>query len=395
MAHLSPAFHVPEARTSMAASRLSLLGADPGIRALVERLLHLAQHGLPRMFRPDIAQFAFTCRRNGDGRVEAEGRSVRYGAITVLGARALDRSLQRPIFGGETAREYCGRMIAQIDRISNLGDVALLVWAAAELQHPDLEAAIERLMVLNQLHSVCETVPAAWVISALVAARHQVDVELPLRSAHQRLLDAFGEAAGLFPHSTARDAAPTGRSHITCFADQVYPIQALARYHAAFDHKPSLAIAERCAQRICALQGPGGQWWWHYDARNGSVVEGYPVYSVHQHAMGPMALFDLAQAGGTCHTRAIVTGLLWLTGTPELGRRDELIDDDHLVVWRKVGRTDPRKLVRTVRAATSGVRAGLRVSMLDSLFRPKRIDFECRPYELGWLLYAWLHNLKM
>ena len=24
------------------------------------------------------------------------------------------------------------------------------------------------------------------------------------------------------------------------------------------------------------------------------------------------------------------------------------------------------------------------------LFPPVRVDYECRPYELGWLLYAWL-----
>jgi hypothetical protein len=27
---------------------------------------------------------------------------------------------------------------------------------------------------------------------------------------------------------------------------------------------------------------------------------------------------------------------------------------------------------------------------LNLLFPPDRIDFECRPYEFGWLLYAWL-----
>jgi hypothetical protein len=36
------------------------------------------------------------------------------------------------------------------------------------------------------------------------------------------------------------------------------------------------------------------------------------------------------------------------------------------------------------------VRPSLRLAGLDRVFPPGRIDYECRPYELGWLLYAWL-----
>ena len=82
------------------------------------------------------------------------------------------------------------------------------------------------------------------------------------------------------------------------FAAQVYPIQALARLHRSADDQEALAVANSVAAAICTAQGEAGQWWWHYDGRTGGVVEGYPVYSVHQHAMGPMALLDLAEAGG-------------------------------------------------------------------------------------------------
>jgi len=30
------------------------------------------------------------------------------------------------------------------------------------------------------------------------------------------------------------------------------------------------------------------------------------------------------------------------------------------------------------------------VPLLDRLYRPGPVDRECRPYELGWLLLAWL-----
>ena len=33
---------------------------------------------------------------------------------------------------------------------------------------------------------------------------------------------------------------------------------------------------------------------------------------------------------------------------------------------------------------------GARLGLLDRTFPPTVVDHECRPYELGWLLYAWL-----
>ena len=37
------------------------------------------------------------------------------------------------------------------------------------------------------------------------------------------------------------------------------------------------------------------------DVRTGRVIEGYPVYAIHQDAMGPMALFALEDACGVQH----------------------------------------------------------------------------------------------
>jgi hypothetical protein len=38
----------------------------------------------------------------------------------------------------------------------------------------------------------------------------------------------------------------------------------------------------------------------------------------------------------------------------------------------------------------SRVAPGARLAWLDRLYPPVRIDFESRPYHLGWILYAWL-----
>ena len=96
------------------------------------------------------------------------------------------------------------------------------------------------------------------------------------------------------------------------FADQVYPIQALARLHGSADDPEALAVAEAITRVIIAAQGASGQWWWHYDSRTGKVVEGYPVYTVHQHANGPYGTANLADAGSENHLDAICSGLRWL-----------------------------------------------------------------------------------
>jgi hypothetical protein len=149
----------------------------------------------------------------------------------------------------------------------------------------------------------------------------------------------------------------------------------------------ALQAAGRCAARICELQGPAGQWWWHYDVRDGRVVEGYPVYSVHQHAMAPMALFELHEAGGADFLQATSDGVGWLSGHPEV--EEQLVCPALNVIWRKAGRREPGKLVRALSAASTAIRQGLHVPGLNLMFPPSRIDHECRPYELGWLLYAW------
>ena len=93
-----------------------------------------------------------------------------------------------------------------------------------------------------------------------------------------------------------------------------------------------------CALAICKAQGSLGQWWWHYDSSNGQVVETFPVFSVHQHAMGPMALIALGEAIQSDFSPWIYKGLEWIEDN-ELGIN--MRDDSANVVWRCIGRTKP------------------------------------------------------
>ena len=232
---------------------------------------------------------------------------------------------------------------------ASIGDVALICWAAAEAGHSELPHALARLGQLDRRAGRAGRGVRAWVVSALVAAREPGRTwKSTLAVARQRLLAAPGRRALPARH---RRPVPWYRAHVGSFADQVYPIQALARLHDSAADPEALAAANAVAKVICDAQGPAGQWWWHYDSRTGGVVEGYPVYTVHQHAMAPMALLDLADAGGDAHLAEICRGLRWLAAPPEARPcTAQLVLDDPPITWRKVARADHRKLVRGVRA---------------------------------------------
>jgi hypothetical protein len=366
---------------------------DSAGQALVRRLLAVAVGGLPLMYRADSAEFVFT--RAGSGVPQQHGTSYRYAAIVALGAYFLPDADQRAVLGGRSAADFVDLLVQRLPGTTNLGDAALVAWAAAQAGHPALPAAMRVLAELDDASHVQYVVETSWLVSALVAAREHTDVEPRLGRARDRLLHSRRAGSPLFPHATSPGMLPWYRTHVACFADQVYPIQALARLHAATGDPAALAAAQDCARRICRLQGEAGEYWWHYDARTGGLVEEYPVYSVHQYAMAPMALLDLAEAAGpadpdtAARTDAIRRGLAWLerpAGT------ELLIRADAGLVWRKVYRGDPRKLARAVNGLTTRAVPGLRPVRRPA--RPQAIDHECRPYELGWLLFTWLGGAR-
>ena len=166
------------------------------------------------------------------------------------------------------------------------------------------------------------------------------------------------------------------RGRVGSFADQVYPIFAMAHFSQVFGHQEARDNALRCARAICSLQGSLGQWWWHYDSVTGRVVEHFPVYSVHQHGMAPMALLALEETCGADFDAHINRGLSWISGANEL--HQDLENSDAGVAWRCI---QPPK--------SNPYAAGVRVLMGKEPSRgPLHILYECRPYELGWLLYA-------
>lgn|SRR5262245_2790213 len=353
--------------------------------SLVAELRDLAIRGLAHMYRPEVGLFAFRVRRRRKGLV-LEGSSRRYTAIALIGLAGEDEAVQASVLAGIGVREACARLLGDLDGLENLGDVALALWAACAAGYPERGSVTERLLAYQSDVVTHPTVEVAWALAALC---DDLDAAVgPLRKRlAQRLIASLEPRSGMFPHILG--GRPVGfRRHICCFADLVYPVYALARYAEVFGDVEAREAALHCASQIHARQGPHGQWWWHYDRRSGDTVERYPVYAVHQDAMAPMALFALESAAAVDLRAPIAKGLTWLEHAPELGG-GTLLDASAGMIWRKVARREPAKLSRYAQAAASRLHPALRAPGLDVLFPACIVDYEDRPYHLGWLLHAW------
>jgi hypothetical protein len=382
-----------------------LYSTDP--ISLVERLSALSVRGLGRMYDPRSRSFPHRVRaRGGNVQPVSQGLNVRYTSIAALGLTRVDRSTRRSVLAGQDLADLLPGMLGLALAGRDPGALALAVWASAEIAHVDPAAvrsegdrvgrALERLMAHVRAAAPVPTAEHAWTLVALLAAgRSDALSDLAgggdqLAIAAQRAADRLRvsqSAAGLFPHHLPATELNRLRFHVACFTDQIHSVQALTRYGTVTGDAGSLAAAARCADRVVALQGSQGQWWWHYDWRLGTVVERYPVFSVHQYALAPMALLELWEAGGPDHRAAVADGLAWLLARPETS--SDLVLDDLGVVWRTVGRREPGKLVRSLRSAASSARPGLRLGWLDPFFPAGPVNRECRPFEPGWMLYAW------
>lgn len=353
------------------------------IAAPVSRTLHLVElalKGLAAMYDPEKRLFCHRLVKTSRGMVR-EGISPRYTIMTVLGLmRAEAAGLESPI----NVEQTIDQLLADTAWVDNIGDLGLLLWLCA-VSSPerlkrctstfDLSTALQRFPDARH----CLTMELCWFLTGLAEAskvRQQSDFEALARGSYDLVRRNQG-SFGLFGHmGTSQSLTGFLRGRVGSFADQVYPIIAMSHFSRVFADDEARDNALRCANAICERQGRLGQWWWHYGSANGRVVEHFPVYSVHQHAMGPMALLAAEEACGVDFQGPIQRGLAWINGANEM--KQDLEDSDAGVVWRCISPPNAgsfTKAVRTVMAKEP------RQGVLEVLY-------ECRPYELGWLLFA-------
>jgi len=341
------------------------------------------------MFDTRSQMFCHKLKKTAGGLVQ-EGVSPRYTAMTLLG---LHRLQQSGAASPTNVREVFERLLANTDWVDNIGDLGVMLWLGAQVA-PDLLGDLGRRLkiqtALARFADVREgtTMHLAWFLTGLSyysLVSNDVDSVRDVARETYNLLIANQGQHGYFGHlAMNRSLKGSLRSHIGSFADQVYPIYGMTQFFQAFGDESALRRACECAHAICQAQGVLGQWWWHYDSRNGSIFEEYPVFSVHQHGMAPMTLLALSRISGENFDPWIYKGLDWINQRNELSVNME--DASASVIWRCIQQSTLKRFSRAL-LGTSGKSQRPRSEALSVLF-------ECRPYELGWLLYGLAPSLR-
>jgi len=358
----------------------------------LRELTSLATRGLVGMFDAKKQLFCHRLLRTERGLVRV-GVSPRYTIMTALGLKQLELAGQDSPFD---LRAIYSALVRDTGWIQGIGDLGLLIWATASLEPDKLDDLLQKFDYENTLDRYSDartghTMELAWFLSGLAHASEVspklVNVLTDLAVETYQRIEANQGDFGIFGHlSTEKSLRGRLRGHIGTFADQVYPMYALSKFAKVFQVEEPLGPALECATAICGAQGKFGQWWWLYSAKSGRVSSRYPVYSVHQQGMGPMGLFAVEEATGQCFRESIYKGLRWIYGVNELGC--DMRDGAQNLIWR---------------CALPGGKHSKYWEMILNAVRPPNQDqpdlslkilYEQRPYEYGWLLFAFARDSR-
>jgi hypothetical protein len=355
---------------------------------LVRNLCEFAVKGLIPMFDRDKKVFCYRARKTKEG-IVCDGESFRYTIITLLGLKRYEQYFgSTPI----SILDVVNEVLKKSTSIGYAGDAGLLLWLTAMTVPDRLGEVYSMLDIARTWRNYPDatngmTTELSWYLTGLCYAKLKGGQSLPgLTDTATDVFNIIKEnygGKGIFRHRHVKSMAGVLRGHIGCFADQVYPIYALTRYSETHGNNEALTMARECSETICELQGSYGQWWWHYDARTGRTAGRYPVFSVHQEGMAPMALFASSERAGGDYDAAIYKGLEWILGKNELGI--DMRDPARNTIWRNIHRNtwrQYRELLSTMMGGRADEKAPADLEVL----------YECRSYCFGWLLYAFANK---
>jgi hypothetical protein len=366
-----------------------------------DSLVQLALDGLPKMFLPDESAFCEIAQADSRHNLILSGLSLRYTAMSLIGL-TMQESLGRPT--DLPLDKITARLVAWCTEEIAVGEVGLLIWALALRNDPRIDQ-VARILVdqtatlLDEKFSF-SSMSLGWLLTGLsVAVQKQLgppQLSQIAERAYNKLMKNRSKETGLFSLATPllRKNIFIGRlnAKLGSFASQVYPVIGLSYYSIAQKCPEALDIAQRNVDQLCRLQGAQGQWWWLYRVKDAEPAVKYPVYSVHQDAMGPMFLLAarLAGAEGEKQLSAVEKSLRWFQERNELAS-EALIDREKSVVWRAIQRDAPER----TGGFGLGVFERLRMHRTAWLGGSDTREFtkgyvcrQCRPYHLGWILYA-------
>jgi len=351
----------------------------------VSALCSIAAKALIALFDGTEMLFSerITLRERGFRR---EAASPRRTAVALLGLKCFSDSGQRQPFDLAAIENA---VFQDESWIEGVGDLGVLVQFAAEYNPDRLALLADHFDLATALNSFpdgreARTAALSCFLAGISHAKLSSPDSLPdLTDAAvdtYRLLQENQGSGGIFAHAGLPGLLQQPFSNrFGTIADQMHAIYALTTFARAFGIEEPLADALNCANTIRTLQGDKGQWWFLYDKRSSQIVNRYPVRSLCQNGMAPMALLALADATGQYFDDAICSGLSWVAGANELAV--DLRDWEHGIIWDSI---EPRSRITNFCDSALNLIHCSRKSPDENL----RVRFEARPDHFGWLLYA-------
>jgi hypothetical protein len=359
---------------------------SPITRSTLEELITLSIEGLERMLDPATGLLKTRVFDSGGERRD-DHLSKRYTVMSSLGLAQAVRAGWKTSLDPRRLLEVGWRTFEGND----LDHHAMALWANAEVEAGLEGAILPRVLAGADSDRVLRASigrEVAWPLLALIR-HHEKSGDAQAAGAAHRLFDFVAEklwcdAGRLFYNSTRR-----GDRIFSLFSTQIYLLYATAEYFNVFGDQRALRIAREVGERLVALRDRFGGWPWRYDSRTGRVIERYPVYSVHQDSMAPMAYHALAAATGESYAALHRESLAWLYEN-ELQRR--MVDPGRAVIYRAIRRR--RGLRRAFEYAAKGAALLTRGEVAANV-GPVMLELNpsCRPYHLGWILHAWCPHI--
>jgi hypothetical protein len=371
-------------------------------RRRVKDIAAFSLRTLENMYQDDCLRFCYAIRR--DAPCERLP-SFRYTAITLLGLDAAKRSGFSVVFPVD---RICTDLAIHAAGETDLGNKSLALWAALKLRSGAADKAIHSVLahdgfVAEPDEGLIRSTELAWAVLSLAMAwtdmnilgggllarndknkvKKRLDEGLQMLRSQRNVATTLFQCAGVGKgNARLRDILKTTSGF---FDSQVYGAMALAESSEALERPDLLKQAHQTVRAILQRQGPNGEWPWHYDVRSGAVIDCYPIFSVHQDGMGPMVLLDSGERLGIDFQEPVERSLRWVFGSNEINT--SMIDRESELIWRGLGRKGIRRYILQTSRLFHYYGLSFPARLLNAT-PGISIIHECRPYHLGWLLYA-------
>lgn len=362
--------------------------SGPTLTGELEALVPVALHGLAQMQDARSGLFSHKASLGAEGKVTNQGVNPLYTGACIIGLLSRQEGHVEPY--ASRARQALDALLAR----SHERDPAVLgtlLWGCVLAGRADASRVAATIVEVTE-PSRSSSMQLGLAVSGLARWMRAGDesdsrIATSARDLARELQRRFVSKAHVFAATGRRRGLDPGVHRLTSFASQVYPVQGLCELALATDTAPPSEVAQVC-NYLMESQGERGQWWWFYSTRARKVIEGYPVYSVHQDAMAFLAMLPAIQLLVGDYRPALIRGLRWVTGDNELG--ESLVDPTHGLIYRAIQRRGAdadgfagwsqrqRAAVYLAAVANRRLRAPRNVEVLR----------ECRSYHLGWLLLA-------